>query len=65
MLKFLDLILNIDRYNELPYDDLKKKLKQIIFEENIDINILNKYLLYYPTKIFKNLYYGGVMSELV
>lgn len=65
ILRFLDLILNIDRYNELQTDDLRNQIKSIIQEENIDIDRIEKYLPHYPTKIFKNLYYGGVISELV
>lgn len=64
-LEFLDLMTNIDRYSELTGDDLKRKLKEYVSKTNINFDRIKKYLPFYPDRIYKNIYEGGLMNELV
>lgn len=64
-LQFLDLMVNIDKYSELVGDKLKEKIKKYIVDNNLNFEIIKKYLPLYPDRIYRNLYYGGVMNELV
>lgn len=64
ILQFLDIVLNIDKYSELSGNELKKELRKIIKNRIKNKNMMKDYLKYYPDKIFKNMYYGGVMDEI-
>ena len=64
-LQFLDLMLIVDKYSELSKEELKKKLRKYIETAKINFDLVKTYLPLYPDKIFKNLFYGGVMNELV
>ena len=64
-LQFLDLMLNIDKYSELNQEELKKKIKKYIENSDLNFKLIKEYILFYPDKIFKNFYYGGVINELV
>lgn len=64
-LQFLDLILLLDKYSEIKTEEIKIKLKKYIIEEKINLKLVKELLPLYPDKIYKNLYYGGVMDELV
>ncbi|RKM60365.1 hypothetical protein D6855_06485 [Butyrivibrio sp. CB08] len=64
-LQFLDLMTNIDKYSEVSGKELFKKLNKYIKTVNLDFSVVKEYLPYFPDKVFKNLYYGGLMSELV
>ena len=46
-------------------NELKMKLEEYINNKNIDYNIVKKYLPLFPDKIYKNLYNGGLINELV
>lgn len=65
VLEFMSLITDIDQFSEISGDELKFKLKEYIYKKNIDFNIVKKYLPLFPDKIYKNLYNGGLMNELV
>lgn len=64
-LQFLDLILNIDKYSELDEEDLKQKLKDFVKKTNVDFNIVKSIINLYPDRIYKNIYNGGLMNEMV
>lgn len=64
-LQFLDLMTNVDRYSELQGDELKNELKIIVDRLAVDFAQVKKYLNLYPDKVYKNLYQGGLMNELV
>lgn len=64
-LQFLDLMLNIDKYSELSKLELTKKLKKYIKNNNLNFVLIKEYINYYPDKIFRNFYYGGIINELV
>ena len=64
-LQFLDLMTNIDKYSELDREELKVKLKEFIKKTNVNFNLVKKYIIFYPDRIYKNLYEGGLMNELL
>jgi hypothetical protein len=64
-LQFLDLMQNIDKYSELEGEELKKKLKEYVNKTNVNFNIVKNLIGLYPDRIYKNIYNGGLMNELV
>ena len=64
-LEFMSLMTDIDQFSEISGDELKMKLEEYINKKNIDFNIVKKYLPLFPDKIYKNLYNGGLMNELL
>ena len=64
-LEFMALMTDIDQFSEKSGDELKMKLREYINKKNIDFNIVKVYLPLFPDKIYKNLYNGGLMNELV
>lgn len=64
-LEFLDLMTYIDKYSELKGDELKRKLKEYVSNANIDFDRIKKYLPLYPDRVYRNIFEGGLMSELV
>ena len=64
-LQFLDLMTNIDRYSELSNDNTQSKLKKYIYDNNINFQLIKKYLPLYPDKIYKNFYNFSIMKELL
>jgi hypothetical protein len=55
-LQFLDLIKDIDSLSELEGTSLNNKLKDYIQKSNLQFKEIEKYLDYYPDKIYKNLF---------
>jgi hypothetical protein len=55
-LQFLDLIKDIDSLSELEGTSLNNKLKDYIQKANLQFKEIEKYLDYYPDKIYKNLF---------
>ena len=64
-LKFLDLMLNIDKYSELGGEELNKKIKEFVKKTNVDFSIVKSIISLYPDRVYKNIYNGGLMNELV
>lgn len=64
-LEFLELMKIIDKYCELSEDDMKNKLFSYVHDRKIDFKIVKKYLPLYPDKVYRNIYVGGLMNELV
>ena len=64
-LQFLDLMTTIDKYSELSGDLLKEKLQAFVKAINIDFEIVKKYISLFPDKVYRNIYQGGLMIELV
>lgn len=64
-LQFLDLMLIIDKYCELSASEKNKKLKDYVKEYDIDFSVVKMYLPLYPDKVYRNIYNGGLMNELV
>ena len=64
-LQFLDLMANIDKYSELEKEELRSKLKEFVNKTNVNFDIVKKYINLYPDRIYKNIYEGGLMNELL
>ena len=64
-LQFLDLMTNIDKYSELSGESLKNKLQEFVESLNIDFASVKKYIALFPDRVYRNIYQGGLMGELV
>ena len=64
-LQFLDLMTVIDKYSEVSGAELKKKLKKYTDSVQLDFSAVKEYLPLYPDKVYRNIYDGGLMNELV
>ena len=64
-LQFLDLMTSIDKYCELKTEEMIIKLKEVVEKFSINFELVKQYLPLYPDKIYKNIYNGGLMNELV
>lgn len=64
-LQFLDLMTNIDKYSELSGESLKNKLQEFVKALNIDFASVKKYISLFPDRVYRNIYQGGLMGELV
>ena len=64
-LQFLDLMSVIDKYSEITGAELTGKLKKYVQSVNLDFSVVKEYLPFYPDKVYRNIYEGGLMSELV
>ena len=64
-LQFLDLMTNIDKYSEITGTELIKKLKKFVKITELDFNVVKEYLPFYPDRVYRNIYEGGLMGELV
>ena len=60
-LQFLDLIKDIDSLSELKGLSLNNKLRDYIQKANLEFKEIEKYLGYYPDKIYKNMYKVGIL----
>ena len=56
---------SIDKYSELSGEELEKKLKEFVRAVNVDFMKVKEYISLFPDRIFRNIYQGGLMSELV
>ena len=64
-LQFLDLMSVIDRYSEISGSELTAKLRKFTTSVKLDFSIVKEYLKFYPDKVYRNIYDGGLMGELV
>ena len=64
-LQFLDLMTNIDKYSEVDGAELLKKLRKYVKSTGLDFSVVKEYLPLYPDKVYRNIYEGGLMGELV
>lgn len=64
-LQFLDLMSMIDKYSEISGVELASKLKKYVTSVKLDFAMVKKYLSLYPDKVYRNIYDGGLMCELV
>lgn len=64
-LQFLDLMSTIDRYSEVSGDEFTAKLKAFIVTVGVDFGQVKKYLPLFPDRVYRNIYQGGLMNELV
>ena len=64
-LQFLDLMTVIDKYSEVFGSELVSKLKRYAASVKLDFSVVREYLPLYPDKVYRNIYDGGLMGELV
>lgn len=64
-LQFLDLMTVIDRYSEISGTELAAKLKKYVVSVKLDFSVVKEYLSFYPDRVYRNIYEGGLMGELV
>ena len=64
-LQFLDLMSSIDKYSELTGDLLKEKLQQLVKSLNVVFEQVKEYISLFPDRVYRNIYQGGLMNELV
>ena len=64
-LQFLDLMSSIDKYSELTGDSLIEKLQQFVKAINVDFEQVKEYISLFPDRVYRNIYQGGLMKELV
>ncbi len=64
-LQFLDLMSTVDKYSEISGRELTSKLKAYVKSVGVDFSLVKKYLSLYPDKVYRNIYEGGLMGELV
>lgn len=65
VLQFLDLMSYVDKYSELTGELLKKKSKDFAESLNVNFDLVKKYISLFPDRVYKNIYNGGLMNELV
>lgn len=64
-LQFLDLMTTIDKYSEISGNLLRMKLKEFVNILNVDFSIVKRYIALFPDRVYRNIYQGGLMGELV
>ena len=64
-LQFLDLMTTIDKYSEISGNLLRMKLKEFVNILNVDFSIVKRYIALFPDRVYRNIYHGGLMGELV
>lgn len=64
-LQFLDLMSVIDKYSEVRGTELIQKLRKYIETVQVDFSIVKELLQFYPDRVYRNIYEGGLMGELV
>lgn len=55
----------IDKYSEISGLELADKLKKYVNLVGLDFSVVKKYLPFYPDRVYRNIYEGGLMGELV
>lgn len=55
----------IDKYSEISGNLLRMKLKEFVNILNVDFSIVKRYIALFPDRVYRNIYQGGLMGELV
>ena len=64
-LEFLSLMSIIDKYSELSGLEYRNKLREYVSKVGINFIIVKGYISLFPAIVYKNIYEGGLMNELV
>lgn len=64
-LQFLDLMSTIDKYSEVTGDEFTKKINVFIAKAGVDFELVKQYMYLFPDRVYRNIYQGGLMRELV
>lgn len=59
------MILNSYKYSEITGTELMKKLKKFVKITQLDFSVVKEYLPLSPDRVYRNIYEGGLMGELV
>lgn len=65
VLQFLDLMSVIDKYSEITGAELSTRLNKYVEAIKLDFSVVKELLPLYPDKVYRNIYEGGLMGELV
>ena len=65
VLQFLDLMSMLDKYSEIAGKELVIRLKKYVKTVKVDFSVVKELLSLYPDKVYRNIYEGGLMGELV
>ena len=55
----------IDKYSEISGQEYTSKLKDYVNTIGVDFSVVKEYLSLYPDRVYRNIYEGGLMGELV
>lgn len=61
-LQFLDLMKDVSKLSELEGAGLKKKLRKYLNDKNLRFTDIKPYLMYYPDRIYKNMFEVGLLD---
>ena len=64
-LQFLDLMSVIDRYSEVTGRERIDRLKRFVNSIRVDFSVVKDLLPLYSDRVYRNIYEGGMMCELV
>jgi len=64
-LQFLDLMCTIDKYSEVSGEEFSTKINIFIERAEVDFERVKKYISLFPDRVYRNIYQGGLMNELV
>ena len=64
-LEFLSLMSIIDKYSEISGEEYKRKLREYVNMVGINFIIVKECISLFPSVVYKNIYEGGLMNELV
>lgn len=64
-LQFLDLMSTIDKYSEICGEEFFAKLRTFITIVGVDFELVKRYISLFPDRVYRNIYQGGLMNELV
>lgn len=64
-LQFLDFMSTIDKYSEVSGDEFATKINIFIERVGVDFELVKKYISLFPDRVYRNIYQGGLMNELV
>ena len=64
-LEFLSLMSIIDKYSEISGEEYKRKLREYVNMVGLNFIIVKEYISFFPNVVYKNIYEGGLMNELV
>ena len=64
-LQFLDFMSTVDKYSEINGEEFTIKLKSFITIAEVDFQLVKKYIYMFPDRVYRNIYQGGLMHELV
>lgn len=64
-LQFLDLMSMIDKYSEVTGNEFITKINAFITRAGVNFELVKKYMYLFPDRVYRNIYQGGLMRELV